>query len=81
MRVAGTIAGPDVVVLQDAVARQGLPHRIELSEVDFVDPEGASALLSLEAQGVMPVGAVPSLSFFCVPAEVRLRNEKSKTQD
>ena len=72
MRVAGTIAGPDVAVLQDCVAHQGLPQRIELSEVDYVDPEGASALLSLEAQGAMLVGAVPFV-------ELLLRTRRGST--
>ena len=58
-RVAGSIAGPDVAVLQDSVSRQGLPDRIDLSEVEFVDAEGASELLGLEARGAELVGAEP----------------------
>jgi len=59
LRVSGSISGPDVGVLRDSVARQGLPERIELAEVDFVDPDGAKALLELEARGVRLVGPAP----------------------
>jgi hypothetical protein len=59
VRVAGSVAGPDVTVLCDLVARDGLPDEIDLSEVGFVDAEGASALLGLEARGAALVGAEP----------------------
>ena len=58
-RVAGSISGPDVAVLRDSVAGQGLPDRIELSGVDFVDPEGATALLDLEVRGARLVAVAP----------------------
>lgn len=59
VRVAGAVAGSDVTVLQEAIDRAGLPNRIELAEVDFVDPAGASALLALEAGGATLVGLEP----------------------
>jgi anti-anti-sigma regulatory factor len=59
MRLAGSLSGPDVGVLRDSVVRQGLPDRIDLSEVEFVDAEGASELLGLEARGARLVGAEP----------------------
>jgi len=59
MRLAGSLAGLDVGVLRDSVARQGLPDRIDLSEVEFVDTEGARTLLDLEARGARLVGAEP----------------------
>jgi hypothetical protein len=59
MHVAGSLAGSDVAVLGETVAVEGLPHRVELSEVEFVDAGGASALLGLEARGAALVGAEP----------------------
>lgn len=59
LRVAGSLSGPDVGVLRDSVARLGLPERIELAEVEFVDPDGAKALLELEARGARLVGPPP----------------------
>jgi len=59
LRVAGSLSGSDVLVLEDSVASQRLPKRIDLSELEFMDSEGASALLSLEARGVTLVGAEP----------------------
>jgi hypothetical protein len=59
VRVAGSVAGPDVAVLRDLIARDGLPDRIDLSEVEYVDAEGASELLGLEARGAALVGAEP----------------------
>jgi anti-anti-sigma regulatory factor len=59
MHVAGSVAGADVAVLRDSVACQGLPEQIDLSEVQFVDAEGASALLDLEARGAALVGTEP----------------------
>jgi len=59
LRVAGSIAGPDVAVLRDSVARQGLPDRIDLSEVQFVDAEGANELVGLEARGAVLVRTQP----------------------
>jgi anti-anti-sigma regulatory factor len=59
MHVAGSLAGSDVAVLGETVAVEGLPHRVELSGVEFVDAEGASALLGLEARGTSLVGAEP----------------------
>jgi hypothetical protein len=59
MHVAGSLAGSDVAVLGETVAVEGLPNRVELSEVEFVDEEGASALLGLEARGSALVGAEP----------------------
>ncbi len=59
IRLAGSLAGPDVGVLRDSIARQGLPNRIDLSEVEFVDAEGARMLLDLEGRGAALVGAEP----------------------
>lgn len=59
LHLAGSLAGLDVGVLRDSVARQGLPDQIDLSEVEFVDAEGASTLLSLEARGATLVGTPP----------------------
>ncbi len=59
LRVAGSVAGPDVAVLRDSVTRQGLPDRIDLSEVQFVDAEGASELVGLEARGAILVRTQP----------------------
>jgi hypothetical protein len=69
LRVSGSISGPDVAVLRDSVSRQGLPGRIELAEVDFVDPDGAKALLELEARGARLVGPEPFV-------ELLLRNSR-----
>ena len=59
MHVAGSLAGSDVAVLRDSVARQGVPDEIDLSEVQFVDAEGARELVGLEARGASLVGAAP----------------------
>jgi anti-anti-sigma regulatory factor len=59
LRVAGSVSGADVAVLRDAVLRGGLPASIELSGVDFVDPDGAAELLALEARGTRLVGTPP----------------------
>lgn len=59
LRVAGSLAGSDVAVLQDSVASQRLPKRIDLSEVEFVDEQGACALLGLEERGVVLTGVEP----------------------
>jgi len=59
MRVAGTVAGPDVAVLHDTVARHGVPARLDLSQVEFLDGDGRSALLGLEARGAAIIGAKP----------------------
>lgn len=59
MHVAGSLSGPDVALLGQTVAAQGLPHRLELSEVEFVDEEGARALLGLETLGATLVGTEP----------------------
>ena len=59
LRVAGSLAGSDVAVLHDSVASQRLPKRIDLSGVEFVDAEGALALLRLEERGVVLTGVEP----------------------
>jgi hypothetical protein len=59
MRAAGSVAGPDVGVLRETIVRDGVPDILDLSEVGFVDAEGASTLLGLEALGAMLVGAEP----------------------
>ena len=59
MHVAGSVAGPDVAVLAETVKLQGLPHRIELTEVEFVDAEGVRALLGLEKLGTRLVDTGP----------------------
>jgi anti-anti-sigma regulatory factor len=59
VRVAGSVAGEDVAVLRELVAREGLPDSIDLSDVEFVDAQGAHALRELEAVGAALVGAVP----------------------
>lgn len=72
LRVAGSVAGVDVGVLRDSVALQGLPDQIDLSEVQFVDAEGACALLDLESRGARLVGAEPYV-------ELLLRSRTSST--
>ena len=59
LRVAGSLAGTDVAVLQDSVASQGLPKRIDLSEVEFVDGHAVRTLLRLEERGVLLAGLEP----------------------
>ena len=59
LHLAGSLAGLDVGILRDSVASQGLPDQIDLSEVEFLDADGASALLGLEARGARLVGAEP----------------------
>jgi hypothetical protein len=59
MRIAGVLAGGDVSILRDAIARDGVPDRLDLAEVEFVDSDGATALLALEARGTALVGAEP----------------------
>lgn len=59
MRVAGSLSGRDVVVLVDAVAGHGVPGRLDLSDVAFVDAEGAREVLDLEALGTALVGTQP----------------------
>jgi len=59
VRVAGSVAGRDVELLRDAVAIEGLPDTIDLSEVGFVDAAGASELLGFESRGTKLVGAEP----------------------
>lgn len=59
LRVAGSISGEDVGVLRDAVLREGLPARIELSGVDFLDARGAAELLALEERGTRLVETPP----------------------
>jgi hypothetical protein len=59
MRVAGNVSGLDVAVLHDAVARHGLPRRLDLAEVEFLDGDGRSALLGLEVRGAALVGLTP----------------------
>ena len=59
LRVAGSLAGSDVAVLQESVASQRLPKRIDLSDVEFVDAQGALALLGLEGRGVVLTGVEP----------------------
>lgn len=59
MRMAGTVAESTVAVLRDAVAHHGVPHHLDLSEVEFVDADGASTILDLEARGAVVVGARP----------------------
>jgi hypothetical protein len=59
LRVAGSVVGPDVAVLRDSVARQGLPDQIDLSGVQFVDAEGANELVGLEARGAILVRTQP----------------------
>ena len=59
MRVAGSLAGPDVDVLNDTVARHGVPVRLDLAEVEFLDGDGRSVLLGLEDRGAAIVGLKP----------------------
>jgi hypothetical protein len=59
LRIAGSLAGTDVAVLGDLVARQGLPKRIDLSELEFADEPGVGALLGLEDRGVTLAGTDP----------------------
>lgn len=59
MRVAGTVAESTVAVLRHAVAQHGVPHHLDLSEVEFVDTDGASTILELETRGAVIVGAQP----------------------
>lgn len=59
MRAAGSVAGADVRVLRDTIVRDGVPDVLDLSEVGFVDAEGANTLLGLEARGAILVGAEP----------------------
>ncbi len=59
LRVAGSVAGPAVAVLRDSVTRHGLPGQIDLSEVQFVDAEGANELVRLEARGAVLVRPQP----------------------
>jgi anti-anti-sigma regulatory factor len=59
LRIAGSVAGPEVAVLRDSVARQGLPGQIDLSGVQFVDAEGANELVGLEARGAILVRSQP----------------------
>ena len=76
MHVAGSLAGSDVALLGETVAVEGLPNRVELSEVEFVDAEGASALLGLEARGSALVGAEPYVLRDAVAAVPDLENEE-----
>ena len=73
MHVAGSVAGADVPVLRDSIACQGLPDQIDLSEVQFVDAEGASELLGLEERGVALVRTQPFI-------ELLLRSPRSLPQ-
>jgi anti-anti-sigma regulatory factor len=73
LRVTGSVAGADVAVLRDLVALQGLPDRIDLSDVEFVDAGGATELLGLEARGARLVGAVPFV-------ELLLRDSRGPTE-
>ena len=59
LHLAGSVAGPDVAVLRELIGREGVPDRIDLSDVEFVDSEGADALLGLEARGASLVAAEP----------------------
>ena len=59
LRIAGSVAGSDVAVLCDSVARDGVPDRVDLSEVEFVDAEGANELIDLEARGAILVRTQP----------------------
>ena len=74
MHVAGSLAGSDVAVLGETVSAQGLPNRLDLAEVEFVDPAGASALLGLEARGAALVGAEPYV-------ELLLREQAGSTRE
>jgi hypothetical protein len=73
MHVAGSVAGPDVAVLRDSISCQGLPAQIDLSEVQFLDAEGANALLGLEERGVALVRTQPFI-------ELLLRSPRSLPQ-
>jgi anti-anti-sigma regulatory factor len=73
LHVAGSVAGPDVAVLRESVARQGLPYQIDLSGVQFVDAEGANELVGLEARGAMLVRTQPFI-------ELLLRTHRSLPQ-
>jgi anti-anti-sigma regulatory factor len=73
LHVAGSVAGADVDVLRESVARQGLPDQIDLSEVQFVDAEGANELVGLEARGAILVRTQPFI-------ELLLRTHRSLPQ-